>query len=69
METTPGLTLESMETSLVREATRLAADLGLRGADAIYVATAARIACPFVTWDDEVIQKTRGVIETRQPSV
>lgn len=68
LETTPGLRLESMEAALVREATRLAADLGLRGADALYVATAARFACPLVTWDAEVIRKTAGVVEAREPS-
>lgn len=66
--TTPGLSVIPMDDSLVREAARLAADLRLRGADALYVATAFRLGCPLVTWDDEVIARAGGVIEARRPA-
>lgn len=47
----PGLQLVEMENSLLLEAAGLAAELGLRGADSIYVAVAARLDLPLVTLD------------------
>jgi len=64
-----GPNLLPVDETLAREAARLAADLGLRGADATYVATAARFACPLVTWDAEMIRKTHGTIAARHPSI
>ena len=65
---TPNLTLLPVDDDLAREAARLAADLGLRGADATYAAVARRLGCPLVTWDAELIRKTRGTIAARQPT-
>jgi predicted nucleic acid-binding protein len=53
----PGLRLVEMDQPIVKEATRLAADLGLRGADSFYVAVAARLNLPLATLD--IDQKTR----------
>ena len=47
----PGLQLVEMENVLVKEAARLAAQLGLRGADSTYVALAARLGLPLMTLD------------------
>jgi predicted nucleic acid-binding protein len=47
----PGLQLVEMEDSLLQEAAHLAAQLGLRGADSIYVALAARLDLPLMTLD------------------
>ena len=66
--TTPRLTLLPVDDALTREAARLAADLGLRGADATYVAVARRLGCPLVTWDAEMVRKTAGTVDARQPS-
>ena len=41
-------------------------DLSLRGADATYVAVARRLDCPLVTWDVEMVRKTRGTIVARR---
>ena len=54
----PGLRLVEMDQPIVQEAARLAADLGLRGADSFYVAVAARLNLPLATLD--VDQKTRA---------
>jgi len=54
----PGLRLVAMDLPLVQEATRLAADLGVRGADSFYVAVAARLNLPLFTLDED--QKTRA---------
>jgi len=58
-----------VDAGLAHQAALIAADLGLRGADAIYVALAERLGCPLVTWDVEMIRKTKGVIEARQPTI
>jgi predicted nucleic acid-binding protein len=47
----PGLQLVEMEDLLLQEAAHLAAQLGLRGADSIYVALAARLDLPLITLD------------------
>ena len=64
---TSGLHVVVVDADLADLAARLAADLGLRGADAVYVALSARHTCPLVTWDAEIIRKAAGVIEARQP--
>lgn len=68
IDNTPNLTLLPLDDALAREAARLAADLGLRGADATYVAVAHRLGCPLVTWDAGMVRKTAGTIDARQPS-
>lgn len=47
-----------MDQPIVQEAARLAADLGVRGADSFYVAVAARLNLPLATLDED--QKTRA---------
>ena len=54
----PGLQLVQMDQSIVQEAARLAAGLGLRGADSIYVAVCAHLDLPLATLDED--QKTRA---------
>ena len=47
----PELRLMKMQTELTTIAARLAADEGLRGADALYVACAYQLGAPFFTLD------------------
>lgn len=54
----PGLQFVEMDHSLLEQAAQLAAVLGLRGADATYVAVAARLDLPLLTLD--VDQKSRA---------
>ena len=54
------------EASAARAATR-AIDLGLCGADAVYVALADRLGVPLVTWDHEQLNRAASVIQTRTP--
>ena len=49
-------------------ALRLAAHLHLRGADATYVALAQHLDVPLVTWDDELLQRTGGIISVYTPA-
>jgi len=59
LEDLPGLRLVKMDNDLVREAARLAAELGLRGADSLYVATASLLNLPLVTLDIEQRQRAQ----------
>jgi predicted nucleic acid-binding protein len=54
----PFLELVPQDDALVTLATQMAAELSVRGADAIYIATARRLGLPLATWDDE--QRTRA---------
>ncbi|MBU6365453.1 MAG: PIN domain-containing protein [Gemmatimonadetes bacterium] len=46
-----------LEAELAAIATRLAADCGLRGADAVYVATALRADATLITLDEDVLRR------------
>jgi predicted nucleic acid-binding protein len=56
-----------MDGVLIQAATDIAANLRLRGADAIYVATAKQLGIPLLTWDHEQLTKSAGVILTIRP--
>lgn len=56
-----------MDGALMQEATVIAANLRLRGADSIYVATAKQLGIPLLTWDHEQLTKSVGVISAFQP--
>ena len=47
----------------------MAANLQLRGADAVYVAVAHSMGIPLVTWDQELRVRSSGFIEVLQPGV
>jgi predicted nucleic acid-binding protein len=64
----PALRLVSVERRLGMRAAQLAADLGLRGADAVYVALAQQLNVPLITWDQEQIDRTSGVLAARRPA-
>jgi len=53
----PALHLEPISDVLVQEAERLGLERRLRGADALYAATAARLGCPFLSWDRELVAR------------
>ena len=55
--------LAPVDLDLARLSAETAAHLSMRGADAIYVALAQRLALPLVTWDKE--QLVRGGREAR----
>jgi predicted nucleic acid-binding protein len=53
----PALHLEPISASLLAAAERIGVDCRLRGADALYAATAAQLGCPLVSWDSELMSR------------
>jgi len=53
---------------LARLAVALAAQHGLRGADAVYAAVAAHAGCTLVTLDQEQLNRLAGAVPTRTPA-
>jgi predicted nucleic acid-binding protein len=64
----PGLRLIPVDDALARVAAGLAGRLRLRGADAVYIAAAATLRVPLVTWDTEQRERAIRVIEVLAPS-
>ena len=65
----PGVRLVSIDRRLGQEAARLAARLRLRGADAVYVATARLMRIPLVTWDSEQHSRAGALVSVRTPGI
>ena len=64
----PGrLRLVPIDRRLGLAAARLAADLGLRGGDAAYVAVAQHLGIPLLTWDEDQKEKSGKVIQVLFP--
>jgi len=65
----PALRVVAVDRALSGRAMTLAAELRLRGADAIYVAVAQRLELPLVTWDREQHDRSGQTISARRPTV
>ena len=65
----PGLRLIPVDEALARSAARLAGRLRLRGADAVYVAAAAGLVLPLVTWDTEQRERAGRLVEVLVPEM
>jgi predicted nucleic acid-binding protein len=63
----PALRLVLVDDVLARRAAVLAGRLRLRGADAVYIATAATLRQPQVTWDTEQRDRAARVIQVMVP--
>jgi predicted nucleic acid-binding protein len=64
---TPELTFVPMDRELGEHAAAMAANLGLRGADAIYVALAHRLNLPLLSLDEEHTTKAGRTVQVLQP--
>jgi predicted nucleic acid-binding protein len=62
-----GLRLVSIDPPLAELAAKLASDYGLRGADAVYVATASHLGLPLCTLDSEQLRRSRAVVAASTP--
>ncbi len=63
----PSLRLITLDPHLAETAARLAAEHALRGADAIYVAVAFELSLPLITFDNEQLTCTKGLITATAP--
>ncbi len=61
------VSLIPMNDDLIELALNLAADLGLRAGDALYVAVAHKLGLPLVSWDNQQLQRSSGLITTYTP--
>jgi predicted nucleic acid-binding protein len=59
----PGLRLIEMDHTLIKEAAALAADLGLRGADSVYVAVARQLGLPLLTFDADQKERAKKEVD------
>jgi predicted nucleic acid-binding protein len=63
----PHMSLVPIDQALIDTATDFAANLGMRGADALFVALAQQLNIPLVTFDAEHIQRPAGIVQTIKP--
>ncbi|MEN9817844.1 MAG: hypothetical protein RLZ32_1724 [Gemmatimonadota bacterium] len=63
----PALEVIPLGATLAAHATQLAANCALRGADAVYVATALHAGATLVTLDAEVVRRAGAVVPVRTP--
>ncbi len=64
----PGLILHSLDVRMASEAAAVSGRALLRGADAVYAATALRHATVLVTLDDELRKRTASFVPTESPT-
>lgn len=63
LENLPDVRIVEMDKALMDDASRIAAQYGLRGADSVYVAVAATLKIPLVTFDIDQREKASRVVE------
>jgi len=63
----PSLRLLTIDEDLARAAAAVAARLRTRGADAVYIAAAAQLRLPLVTWDVEQGDRAAQIVEVLVP--
>jgi predicted nucleic acid-binding protein len=64
----PALRLLVIDDTLARAAAALAGRLRIRGADAVYVAVAAELGMPLVTWDVDQRDRAASVVDVVVPA-
>ena len=63
----PNIRLVPLDIKLAQLSAKAAADLHIRGADAVYVAVAARLGIPLVTWDLEQLARGKATVDVLTP--
>ncbi len=63
LENLPDLRLVEMDQSVVQTAVRAGADLGVRGADALYIAISQQLTLPLATLDTDQSERGSQVVE------
>ena len=67
MQRLPNARLVTVDIDLAQLGAQLAAELRLRGSDALYVALAYRLSIPLVTWDEEQRERGTPVVTAMTP--
>jgi predicted nucleic acid-binding protein len=62
----PLLHIVAIDHHLGQKATELAANLHLRGADAVYVAVAQKLGAPLASWDQKQLERANTVVSILQ---
>ncbi|HQZ54784.1 MAG TPA: PIN domain-containing protein [Thermoflexales bacterium] len=65
----PNVVMVGLDEGLARQAALLGAEYKLRGADAVYVATAAQFGAELITLDEEQSQRGAKVVAACNPGV
>ncbi len=63
----PNVSLVPLDASVAQQAAQLAAQHGLRGADAVYAAVALQANCTLITLDNEHLMRLVGIVPTQRP--
>jgi predicted nucleic acid-binding protein len=63
----PNITLLPLDTALGQRALALAAQHGLRGADAVYAAVAQHTGCTLISLDNEHLTRLAGIVSVQTP--
>src|SRR5690349_10413628 len=64
----PLLRLVAFNRRSANRAAKLAADLQLRGADALYVEVAQRLGAPLISWDSQQLSRAASLIQVYTPN-
>ena len=64
----PNIVLVNLDDSLARQAAALGAQHKLRGADAVFLASAALFAAELVTLDRQQLERGSPIVPTRSPA-
>ena len=64
LESLPDLRLVEMDRNVVQTAVQTGVNLGVRGADALYIAIAQQLTLPLATLDDDQRKRGSQVVET-----
>jgi predicted nucleic acid-binding protein len=65
----PNVTILPLDEALGQQALALAAQHGLRGADAVYAAVAQQVGCTLISLDNEHLTRLAGLISVQTPEV
>lgn len=64
----PKLSLVPIDMSLAQSAAQIAQNNKLRGADSIYVSVAIFYNSLLITWDNEMLERSKSIVTTMTPS-
>ena len=67
LRTSSRVELRDLDEPSAIDAARLASDLQIRGADAVYVALAQQLSLPLIAWDQEQLSRAATIVQTWTP--